>query len=98
MDVGEVLKHPVVAGETGVEGAVLDVASHLLRANEHALDLVVVDGGEVGAAVCVDLPAGACEESNGCVLQAAFGDAEFQPVAHRAFTSMVLVKQLTVPS
>jgi hypothetical protein len=55
---------------------VIDVARHLLRANQHALDLGVVDGGEVGAAVGVDVPAGALEESDGRILQAALGDAE----------------------
>ena len=78
LDVGLVLEDPVVAGEAGVEGAVLDVASHLLRADEHALDLDVVDGGEVAAAAGVDAPAGALEESDGGVLQAAFGNAKLQ--------------------
>src|ERR1035438_1465880 len=67
---------PVDTGEAGIENAVIDVTRHLLRANQHALDLAVVDGGEVGAAVSVDVPASALEESNGCILQTAFGDAE----------------------
>jgi hypothetical protein len=54
---------------------VLDVAGHLLRADEHALDLHVVDGGEVAAAAGVDAPACALEESDGGVLQAAFGNS-----------------------
>jgi hypothetical protein len=82
LDVGLVFENPVVAGEAGVEGAVLDVASHLLRADEHALDLGVVDGGKVAAAAGVDVPAGAGEESEGGVLEAAFGDAEFELVRH----------------
>ena len=54
----------------------IDVAGHLLRANQHALNLRVVDGREVGAAVGVDVPAGALEERNGGILQTAFGNAE----------------------
>ena len=81
-DVEAALDHPVDAGEAGVEHAVIDVARHLLRANQHALDLGVVDGGKVGAAVGVDVPAGALEESDGCILQAAFGDAESEFVSH----------------
>ncbi len=50
LDVALVFEDPVVAGEAGVEGAVLYVAGHLLRADEHALDLGVVDGWEVAAA------------------------------------------------
>ena len=76
------LDHPVDAGEAGVENAVIDVARHLLRANQHALDLGVVDGGKVGAAVGVDVPAGALEERDGRVLQAAFGNAETKFVSH----------------
>ncbi len=82
LDVGLVFEDPVVAGEAGVEGAVLDVAGHLLGADEHALDLDVVDGGEVGAAVGEDAPAGAFEECDGGVLEAALGDAEFEFVGH----------------
>ena len=100
-DVEAAFDNPVDAGEAGVEHAVVDVASHLLSANEHALDLGVVDGGEVGAAVGVDVPAGAFEEGDGRVLQAAFGNAEAKFLAH-AFTSEPTargrVKQLTVPS
>jgi hypothetical protein len=54
----------------------IDVASHLLGANQHALDLGIVDGGKVGAAVGVDVPAGALEESDSGILKAAFGNAE----------------------
>ena len=81
-DIEAALDDPVNAGEAGVEHAVIDVARHLLRADEHALDLAVVDGGKVGAAVGVDVPAGALEESDGGVLQAAFGDAETKFVSH----------------
>ena len=75
-DIEAALDDPVDAGEAGVENAVIDVAGHLLGADQHALDLGVVDGGKVGAAVGVDVPAGALEESDGGILQAAFGNAE----------------------
>jgi hypothetical protein len=42
-----VLGDPVLAGETGVEYAVRDIARHLLRADQHALDVRVVDRREV---------------------------------------------------
>ena len=41
-----VLGDPVLAGEPRVEHAVRDVARHLLRANQHAFDLRIVDGGK----------------------------------------------------
>ena len=81
-DVEAALDDPVDAGEAGVEDAVVDVAGHLLSADEHALDLFVVDGGEVGAAVGVDVPAGALEEGDGGILERAFGDAETDLICH----------------
>ena len=81
-DIEAALDHPVDAGQAGVEHAVIDVARHLLRANQHALNLAVVDGGKVGAAIGVDVPSGALEERNGRILQAAFGNAESQFVSH----------------
>ena len=77
-DVGLVLLDPIAAGEAGVENAVFDVARHLLRADQHALDFGIVDAGEVGAAAGGDLEAGAAEEIDGGVFQAAFGNAEFE--------------------
>ncbi len=83
---------PVDAGETGVEDTVIDVAGHLLCANEHALDFGVVDGGKVRAAVGVDVPTGALEEGDGCFLQAAFGDAETKYVSHGRPPSSALLR------
>ena len=54
----------------------IDVAGHLLCANQHALDFAVVDGGKVGASVGIDVPARALEECKGGILQAAFGNSE----------------------
>ena len=42
-----ILHHPVEPGQAGVEHAVLDVARHLLRADQHAFDLRIVDAGEI---------------------------------------------------
>ncbi len=67
-----------MAGQPGVEHAVLDVARHLLRADQHAFDLGIVDRGKIRAAAGRDVEAGAAEQVDGRVLQAAFGDAEFQ--------------------
>ena len=60
----------------------IDVARHLLCANQHALDLGVVDGWKVAAAVGVDVPTGALEESDGRILQTAFGNAKTKLVSH----------------
>ena len=63
-----VLANPVLARQACVDHAVCDVSRHLLRANEHALDLGVVDRGEIGARVDVDAEAGAREELHGRLL------------------------------
>ena len=76
--IGLVLVDPVAPGETGIENAVFDVARHFLRTDEHALDLRIVDAGEIGAAGGGDLESGAAEEIDGGVFQAAFGNAEFE--------------------
>src|SRR5581483_7839980 len=41
------LDHPIAAGESGVEHAVLHVARHLLRANQHAFDLGIIGRSKV---------------------------------------------------
>jgi len=69
---------PVGAGEARVEDAVRHVARHFLRANQHALDVGIVDRGEVRSRADVDIEAGAREELDRRVLQRAFRDAEFQ--------------------
>ena len=78
LDLGFALLHPVAAGEAGVQNAVLDVARHLLRADQHAFDLGIVDGREIRAAAGGDVVAGAAEQIDGGVLQAALGNAELQ--------------------
>ena len=81
-DVEAALDYPIDAGESGIEHAVIDVARHLLRANEHALDVDVVDRRKVGAAVGVDVPSCALEERDGRILQAAFGNSESKLAIH----------------
>ena len=78
VDLGVVLQDPVVAGQAAVERAVLDVAGHLLGADQRAVDLRVVDAGVVAAAGEGDLVAGLAEQLAGRLLQAAGGDAEFE--------------------
>lgn len=51
------LQHPVEPGESSVEGAVLDVAGHLLGADQQALDLWLAGPRNVGALAQVDLKA-----------------------------------------
>src|SRR5687768_12505640 len=72
------LGHPVEAGQPGVEHALADVARHFLRANQHALDFRIVDGGEVGPRADVDVEAGAREQLDGSVLQRPLGEAQLE--------------------
>ena len=72
-DVGAIFDDPVMAGEAAVKQAFLDVAGHLLGADEHAFDFLVVDGRVVGAGLDVDFVAGAAEHIDGGFFQAAFG-------------------------
>jgi hypothetical protein len=88
LDVGFVLFDPIAAGETGVEDAVLDVARHFLGADEHALEIGIVDGREIAARAGADVEAGAAEEIDGGVFETAFGDAEFE--LHRSHFSLHL--------
>jgi hypothetical protein len=82
LHIAVVLEHPVVAGQAGVQRAVLHIARHLLRTHQHALDLRVVDRREVAAATRIDAPARALKERNRRVLQAALWNSQLQFVAH----------------
>ena len=75
---GLVLHDPVAAGEAAVQGAVLDVARHLLGAHHHALDLRVVDGGEVRAFRHRDQEPRAAEEVDRRVLEAPLRQAKLE--------------------
>src|SRR6185437_10441948 len=96
--------HPVLSGQSTVQSAVFDVAGHLLRANQHALDFRVAGRGEIRARTGVDFQAGVREERECGLLQAAFGNADAE--LHRmapcatgaAATAIFLVKQDRVPS
>jgi hypothetical protein len=77
-DLRIVLQHPVVAGQAAVERAVLDVARHLLGADQRAVDVRVVDGRVVAAAGVGDLVAGLAEQLAGRLLQTARRDAKFE--------------------
>ncbi len=72
------LFHPIAAGQAGVENAVLHVARHFLRADQHALDFGIVDRGKIRAAAGGDVEARAAEQIDGGVFQAALGNAELQ--------------------
>ena len=72
LDVGAVLVDPVVAADAGVEEPELHVAAHLLRPEEPAFDLFVVDRGRIAAARAGNVEARALEERKGRFLQAAF--------------------------
>src|SRR5271165_1440920 len=86
-DVRPVLLDPVEAREAAVEEPVLDVAAHLLRADETAVQLRIVYGRPVGARIARDLPPRLREKAARGVLQAALGQAQHQNrllVRHRA--------------
>ena len=76
-----VLGDPVLAGQAGVEHAVGDVARHLLRADQHALDLRIVDRRKVRSRIDAQDVAGALEQLDRRVLQRSLRNA--QPQFHR---------------
>jgi hypothetical protein len=100
------LHHPVDAGQPGVKNALLHVARHLLRPNQHAFNFAVVDLRKIRAPIRVNAPACALKERNRGILQTAFRDSKLQllRLCRHARTPIVVsiaigrVKQLTVPS
>jgi hypothetical protein len=70
--------NPVLAGEAGVEHAVSDVARHFLRADQHALDLHVVDRRKIRSRVDPHLVAGALEQLDRRILQRSLRNSQFQ--------------------
>ena len=66
----------------GVEHAVRDVARHLLRANQHAVDLRIVDGREVRPRARVDVESRAREELDRRVLQRALRECRVSECWH----------------
>src|SRR5581483_194071 len=76
LDNESAFNYPITASQSGIEKPVLDVARHLLRSDQHAFNLRVVDAGEIRATTSVDVETRASEEGDGRVLQAAFGNAE----------------------
>jgi hypothetical protein len=77
VDLGFALNDPVVAGEAEVQGAVLHVACHLLGADQHAFDVRVVDGREIGSRRRGDLETGASEKVDRGAFEAALWQSEF---------------------
>jgi hypothetical protein len=75
-DAGPVLLDPVPARDAGVEHPLLDVARHLLRADQHALQLVVVDLRVQRPLGNADPEARALEERRHRVLQRALRKSE----------------------
>src|SRR5919204_3606561 len=71
-----VFRNPVESGQPRVEDTFAHVARHLLRPNQHALDLGIVDGGEVRPRADVDVEAGTREQLHRRVLQRSFWNPE----------------------
>ena len=94
------LQHPIDASQTRIERAMLDVASHLLSANQHALDLRIIGRCKIGTRADVNLQASTRQHGQRGLLQAAFGDAQSKrhcvPPTD-ATTERLVVKQLRVP-
>ena len=76
--IGAGFQNPVEARDGAVEDALPDVAGHLLRPDQNALDLGVVDVRVVGTARNAQIVARAHEQLLGGFLQAAFGNAKAQ--------------------
>ena len=73
-----------LTGQAGVEDSVSDVPRHFLRANEHALDVRIVDGRVIRPRADVHVEAGAREQLDRRVLERALGNAEPEFPCHRA--------------
>jgi len=71
--VGAAVQVPVVAGDSGVEHALGDVARDLLRPDQHRGDLGVVDRGVVGTPRDRHVVASALEQAHGRLLEASLG-------------------------
>jgi len=69
-----VLCNPVLSGEACVNDATLNVDRHLLGTAQGALNGIVINIGEVAAAMHVDLPARSSEKCHSCILEAPLGD------------------------
>src|SRR5215208_2229836 len=74
----DMLGNPVLPGEPRVEHAVRDVPRHFLRADQHALDLGIVDRREVRTRADVDVEPRSGEQLHRRILEGSFGYAEFQ--------------------
>ena len=75
------LGDPVHAGQPGVEHAVGDVACHFLRADQHALDLGIVNGRKIRPCADENVESGALEQLHRRRFERALGNAE--PQLHR---------------
>ena len=68
----------LLAGQTEIKHAVLNVEGNFLHAAEAGRDLGIVDVGEVVAGMLAHFPTGTVEEIDGRVFQRAFGQAELE--------------------
>ncbi len=75
-----VFQNPILAGQSGVEDAVLNVARHLLRADQHALDFLIIDGGKIRTRADTDFIARATKKLQRGFLQASFGQSQLQQI------------------
>ena len=82
--VGPGLEQPVEPGDAAVHHPLLDVARHLLRPDQDALDLGVVDGRVVRAARDLQVVPGLREERARGFLKTSLGQADTQPPLGRS--------------
>src|SRR6476469_10940405 len=79
------LFHPVAPRHSRVQDAIVHIPRHLLRANQHAFDLRVIDSRKVRPAAGRDIEAGAAEQINRRILEASFGNAKLE--LHALYTA-----------
>ena len=90
VDVRAVFHHPIMAGDSAIQIAMLDVTADFLRADEADFHLRVVHVGDVRPAADGNVPSGFGHLLNGGVLQAAL----WQPEPEYLFAAHKIIFQV----
>ena len=77
VDFGAVFDDPIVAGQTAIQVAQLDIAADFLGADEADEQMFIVHVWRVGTAADLDVVTGLGHFSQGGFLQTAFGQSQF---------------------
>src|ERR1700682_1317520 len=89
-----VLDDPVAAGDSRVERAVGDIPRHLLRTQDAATELRIVDARDIRARADRDAPSRLAHQLDRLSLEAALGDSEFQDLVSRHLITVAKTRQL----